>query len=253
MARYATYIRASTDDQKTTHQQDAIDEWLTKHDVDQSDVDRYVDLGQSGADPGREQFGELVDAIQSENYEYVVVWEISRLARLGSIYQRFFEHCEDAGTTVAITDGWINEVRPDGTGKLIADISAAVAEEERRRLTKRIESGVARAQREGKWTGRVPKGFRHDNEGYLQLIHEADRDAGEISYLEMRSAIGRVDDGESYRAVAADTPNIGRSTLMRIHKDDDRRSWYLDGEADDAKVDRVLDSATVSRDKPNSP
>ena len=26
------------------------------------------------------------------------------LARLGSIYQRFFEHCEDASTTVAITD-----------------------------------------------------------------------------------------------------------------------------------------------------
>jgi DNA invertase Pin-like site-specific DNA recombinase len=247
MARYATYIRASTDNQETTHQQDAIDEWLTQHDVDQSDVDRYVDLGQSGADPGREQFGELVDAIQSENYEYVVVWEISRLARLGSIYQRFFETCENAGTTVAITDGWINEVRPDGTGKLIADISAAVAEEERRRLTKRIESGVARAQREGKWTGRVPKGFRHDNEGYLQLIHEADRDAGEISYLEMRSAIERVDNGESYRSVAADTPNISRSTIMTIHKDDERRAWYLAGEADDGRVDIALDSTTGLR------
>ena len=243
MARYATYIRASTDDQETTHQQDAIDEWLTEHDVDQSNVDRYVDLGQSGADPGREQFSELVDAIQSKIYEYVVVWEISRLARLGSIYQRFFEHCESAGTTVAITDGWIKEVRPDGTGKLIADISAAVAEEERRRLTKRIESGVARAQREGKWTGRVPKGFRHDDEGYLQLIQEADRNAGEISYLEIRSAIERVVDGESYRSVAADTPNISRATLMDIHKDEDRHAWYLDGKADDEKIDRVLTNA----------
>jgi DNA invertase Pin-like site-specific DNA recombinase len=124
MARYATYIRASTDDQETSHQRDAIDKWLSQHEVDSSEVDRYVDLAQSGADPGREQFTELVDAIQSESYEYVVVWEISRLARLGSISQRFFEHCEDAGTTVAITDGWVEEVRPDGTGKLIADISA---------------------------------------------------------------------------------------------------------------------------------
>jgi len=159
MARYATYIRASTDDQETSHQRDAIDEWLSQHEVDPSEVDHFVDLAQSGADPGREQFTELVEAIQSESYEYVVVWEISRLARLGSISQRFFEHCEDAGTTVAITDGWVEEVRPDGTGKLIADISAAVAEEERRRLTKRIESGVSRAQREGKWLGRVPKAF----------------------------------------------------------------------------------------------
>ena len=244
MARYATYIRASTDDQETAHQHDAIEEWLTQHDVDQSDVDQYVDLGQSGADPSREQFGELVDAIESENYEYVVVWEISRLARLGSIYQRFFERCEDAGTTVAITDGWIEEVRPDGTGKLIADISAAVAEEERRRLTKRIEAGVSRAQREGKWLGNVPKGFRRDDDGYLQLIHEADRDAGEISYLEMRSAIERVDDGESYRSVAADTPNVNRATIMTIYKDADRQAWYLDGEAADEKVDQVLANAT---------
>ncbi|WP_273836915.1 recombinase family protein [Halococcus sp. PRR34] len=244
MARYATYIRASTDDQETSHQRDAINEWLSQHEVDPSEIDRYIDLAQSGADPGREQFTELVDAIQSESYEYVVVWEISRLARLGSISQRFFEHCEDAGTTVAITDGWVEEVRPDGTGKLIADISAAVAEEERRRLTKRIESGVSRAQREGKWLGRVPKGFRRDSEGYLQLIHEADRDAGEISYLEMRSAIERVDAGESYRSVAADTPNIGRSTIMSIDKNEDRRAWYLDAEAEDRRVEQVLANAT---------
>ena len=244
MARYATYIRASTDDQETSHQRDAIDKWLSQHKLDPSEVDHFVDLAQSGADPGREQFTKLVEAIQSESYEYVVVWEISRLARLGSIYQRFFEHCEDAGTIVAITDGWVEEVRPDGTGKLIADISAAVAEEERRRLTKRIESGVSRAQREGKWLGRVPKGFRRDDDGYLQLIHEADRDSGEVSYLEIRAAIERVDEGESYRLVAGDTPNIGRSTLMSIHKDNDRRSWYLDGEATDGRIDGVLTNAT---------
>ena len=168
MARYTTYPRASTDDQEITHQHDAINDWLTDHDVEQSDVDRYVDLGQSGADPGREQFTELVDAIGTNEYEYVVVWEISRLARLGSIYQRFFEECEQAGTTVAITDGWVDEVRPDGTGKLIADISAAVAEEEHRRLIKRTQAGVERAQSEGKWLGAVPKGFARDSEGYLR-------------------------------------------------------------------------------------
>ena len=124
-ARYATCLRASTDDQETTHQHDAIDEWLAEHDVNHSVVDRFVDFGRSGADPGREQFTELVEAIGTGEYEYVIVWEISRLARLGSIYQRFFEECEDAGTTVAITDEWVDEVRPDGTGKLIADISAA--------------------------------------------------------------------------------------------------------------------------------
>lgn len=58
------------------------------------------------------------------------MWEISRLARFSSIYQRFFEHYEDTRTTVAITDGWMDEVQPDGTVRLIADISAAIAQEE---------------------------------------------------------------------------------------------------------------------------
>ena len=246
MARYATYLRASSDDQETTHQHDAIDEWLTEHDVDESEVDRFVDLGRSGADPGREQFTELVEAIQSESYEYVVVWEISRLARLGSIYQRFFEECENAGTTVAITDGWVEEVRPDGTGKLIADISAAVAEEERRRLIKRTQAGVERAQEQGKWLGQVPTGFTRDDGGYLQPILDPDHDNGEIGYLEVRSALARVDAGESYRSVASDVPNLNRVSLSRMHKDEERREWYLDGEAEDERVENALDGVNAA-------
>jgi len=60
----------------------------------------------------------------------------------------------------------------------------------------------------------------------------------------MRSAIERVDDGESYRSVAADTPNIGRSTIMSIDKNEDRRAWYLDGEAVDGRIDQVLTNMT---------
>jgi DNA invertase Pin-like site-specific DNA recombinase len=240
MGRYATYFRASTDDQKTTHQRDAINKWLTDHDVDQSEVNRFVDLGQSGADPGREQFTELVNAIETGEYEYVIVWEISRLARLGSIYQRFFEECEDAGTTVAITDGWVKEVRPDGTGKLIADISAAVAEEERRRLIQRTQAGVERAQSQGKWLGNVPKGFARDDDGYLQPILNPNCDSDEISYLEVRSALSRVDNGESYRSVAKDVPNLSRTSLSRIHKDEKRRRWYIDADANDERVSAVL-------------
>ena len=87
MARYASYIRALTDTQETTHQREAIDAWLTERDIDPAEIDRYVDLAQLGADPGREQFADLVAAVETGQYDYVVVWEISRLARLGSIYQ----------------------------------------------------------------------------------------------------------------------------------------------------------------------
>lgn len=240
MARYATYIRASTETQETTHQRDAIDKWLAQRDIDTENVERYADLGHSGSDPGREQFAALVEDVQTDEYEYVIVWEISRLARLGSIYQRFFERCEDAGTTVAITDGWVKEVRPDGTGKLIADISAAVAEEERRRLIKRTRAGVERAQRQGKWLGNVPAGFSRDGEGYLQVLLDPNRENGETGYVELRTAIERVDAGESYRSVARDLPTLTRQGLMNIHTDDERRRWYLDATADDERVSDAL-------------
>ena len=241
MASIATYIRASTDTQETAHQNTAIDAWLDEHDVASDDVDRYADLGHSGSNPGREQFSALIDAIETGQYEYVV-WEISRLARLGSIYQRFFECCEEAGATVAITDGWIEEVRPDGTGKLIADISAAVAEEERRRLIKRVEAGVERAQDQGKWLGALPKGFERDEDGYLHVLLDPDQNAGEVGYLEVRRAVERIEADESYRAVACDLPNLTRQTLMNIYKDPDRRRWYLETEAADERVDAALES-----------
>lgn len=41
MARYATYIRASTDTQETTHQRDAINDSLDEHDASPNDIDRF--------------------------------------------------------------------------------------------------------------------------------------------------------------------------------------------------------------------
>ncbi|WP_394295446.1 recombinase family protein [Halococcus agarilyticus] len=133
--------------------------------MDLKSADQFVKLGQSGAEPGRKQFIDPVDALQTENCQCVVVWEIPRLARLGSIYQRVFEHCEDTGTTVIITDGWVDEVRRDGTGRLIADISTTVAEKERRRLTKPIQAGIDHAQREA--SGLEPSPSFRPDDGHL--------------------------------------------------------------------------------------
>ena len=81
-------------------------------------------------------------------------------------------------------------------------------------------------------TARLPYSSQHkrsptswcDQDGYLQLICDADRDAGEVSYLDMQTAIERVVDGESYQSLAAETSHLSRVTLMDIHKEDDRRA-----------------------------
>ncbi len=236
----AAYIRASTDKQNSEHQRDDINDWGEKHDIDPAEINWYVDLAQSGSDPGREQFIELIDDIDAGEYDRIIVWEISRLARLGSIYQRFFETAADAGCIVNISNGWTDTVRPDGTGKLIADISAAVAEEERRKLISRVNSGVKRAKKKGKWLGEVPVGFERNAEGYLRptLTPSADDDG----YLEIRTALEAIEKGSSYRQEAKGL-NTTRQTLSRIHQDENRRQWYLDATAqNDDRIVEALDT-----------
>lgn len=239
----AAYVRASTAKQESQHQRDDIIEWAENNDIDEDDIEWFVDLAQSGSDPGREQFRELVDNVATGEHDRVIVWEISRLARLGSIYQEFFETASDASCIVNITNGWTDTVRPDGTGKLIADISAAVAEEERRKLISRVESGVKRARREGKWLGEVPVGFERNDAGYLRpKLNPTDPEAD--GYLEIRRALESIEEGESYRQAAKEL-NTTRQTLSRVHQDEERRAWYIDAEAGDARVDEALQDVTV--------
>lgn len=234
----AAYVRASTDKQESQHQRDDITEWCEKNGIDSSNIDWYVDLAQSGSNPGRDQFVELTDAIDDDEYDRVIVWEISRLARLGSIYQEFFETAADNGTIVNITNGWTDTVEPDGTGKLIADISAAVAEEERRKLISRVNSGVKRARKEGKWLGEVPIGFERNAEGYLRPNLAPDENGD--GYLEIRNALEAIENGSSYRQEAKKL-NTTRQTLSRIHQNEERRAWYLDAEAlYDERVEEAL-------------
>lgn len=233
----AAYVRSSTDKQTDDHQRDDIHEWAEHNNINPTAITEYVDLAQSGSDPRREQFRELIDDIAAGEFDRVIIWEISRLARLGNIYQEFFEAAGDNDTIVNITNGWTDTVRPDGTGKLIADISAAVAEEERRKLISRVESGVRHAKREGKWLGEVPVEFTRNGEGYLRPNLTPGED--EDGYLEIRAAVEDIKDGESYRQAARGL-NTNRQTLSRIHQDEERKQWYLDATADDDRVEEAL-------------
>jgi len=240
--KVAAYTRSSSDKQTDEHHRDDINEWAEQKGIDPASLDWYVDLAISGTDPGREQFQALIDALDASEYDRVIIWEISRLARLGSIYQEFFETAGDNDVVVNITNGWTDTVRPDGTGKLIADISAAVAEEERRKLISRVNSGIKRARREGKWLGEVPVGFTRNEDGYLRPLLTPDPD--EDGYLDIRAALEEINDGESYRQ-AARPLNTTRQTLSRIDQDEERRAWYLDAESGDDRVQEALSEVSV--------
>lgn len=233
----AVYIRRSTADQETEHQRSGINEWLADRDLEIGDVDVYAEQA-SGASTDRDEFNELIEAIEDGQYSDVVVWEISRIARKGTMAQQFFDTAEDAGTTIHITNGSVRKVEPDGHGRMVADVIAAVAAEERRSLIRRTKVGVKRARSEGKWVGQTPAGFT-TVDGYLRPTLSPGEE--EVGYFELVEALEDIDAGKSYRQAATETPGVTRQTLMRIDKDDDRRAWYLDGEAGDERVAEALE------------
>lgn len=237
---FAVYIRRSTADQDDEHQRESIRGWLRDRDLSVGSVDVFAEQA-SGASADRDQFQELITAIENEDYSDVVVWEISRIARKGFLAQRFFDACEDNDTTIHVTNGSVREVEPDGHGRMVADVIAAVAAEERRSLIRRTKAGMDRAKREGKWVGQVPAGFVRVD-GYLRPNLHPDYSEGETGYHDIVDAIREIMAGGSYRSVAKSTPNVTRQTLMRIHQDDERRSWYLDGTPTDDRVQSALEA-----------
>jgi DNA invertase Pin-like site-specific DNA recombinase len=245
MSDVAAYVRSSTDKQSDAHQYDDIDEWAENNGIDPTEIERYADYAKSGTDPGREQFQSLISDIEEGEFDRVITWEISRLSRLGSTYQEFFEAAARHDTIVNVANGWTDTIRPDGTGKLIADISAAVAEEERRKLISRVNSGVKRAKKEGKWLGETPAGFERNDQGYLRPTLNPGE--GEDGYLEVRTALEAVEGGASYNATASGL-SMTRQTLSRIHQDDERRAWYLDARAEDERVEEALEVVNDTSD-----
>lgn len=240
----AVYARRSTEEQSDQHQLDDVKRWLDYKGIEMGDVETFVETA-SGASGNRPEFRALTRAVEDGEVSDVVVWEISRIARNGLLAQEFFEACEDADVTIHVTDGAVRRVEPDGHGRLVADIVAAVAAEERRRLIERTQSGQRRAREEGKWLGEVPTGFVRSDDGFLKPNLNPDYDDDETGFFDVVDALERLDDGGSYRSTAKDTPNVSRQTLSKIHQDDERRRWYLDGKAEDDRVDEALAEVDV--------
>lgn len=235
---HAAYVRTSTNEQNPQHQRESIDGWLDERDATVEPGDWYVDLGASGTDDDREAFNALMDAIEAGEYTHVVCWEISRISRTGATLQRFFDACEAHDTTVIITDGAVEKVTPDGQGRFVADVIGMVYQQERRTLVRRIESGVRQARAEGKWVGQVPLGFTTNGDGYLRPLLDPGED--EAGYLEVRDAVARVARGESFRSAARGAA-FTRQALSNICRDEERRRWYLDADADDDRVAAALE------------
>ena len=237
----AIYARVSTDDQDVSRQLDECREHIARQfpTIEDSAIDVFADIISGASENGGEQYRELWGAIETDEYDLVVVHELSRLSRLGAgEIHRFIQHCLEHETAIESLDIGlsihVDDPRLQQTVyTMIANIMGDLAKIEHQQKLGRIQSGIRAAQQAGTWTGRPPRGFTVGEDKRLHVDPSA--------FLETRAALERIARGESKHQVARDT-GIPRSTLVRFYEDEDSRRMYLTGEGiEDERLDAALE------------
>lgn len=201
--------------------------------------DLYADIG-SGAKEDREEIQRLISDIKSGEVDKIVTAEISRIGRKLSFVSQFIDLCTEHEVQLETVKDMFPGIKPgnDIFDKMINQFTAWMMEFEREMIRERVQSGVNKAIREGKWVGRPPYGFTTNEEGYLQIKAE--------DYLAMQQAVERAlsDTDETINKIATSF-GVPQSSLDRIVKDEEKRKLYLYGETEEERLSRAVKESEV--------
>ena len=189
----ALYARVSTKDgrQDTENQLRQLRDFAATQNW--TIVHEYVDRA-SGKRSDREQFQNMFDAASRREFDVLLFWSLDRLSREGTV--ETLNHLQRL-TSYGVNYRSFAELYLDSTGifkEAVIGILAAVAKQERVRLSERTIAGLQRARAQGRVGGR-PK-----TENDFKLV-------------------GRVDalkaEGKSIRQIAA-TVGVSPSTVLKL-------------------------------------
>jgi DNA invertase Pin-like site-specific DNA recombinase len=149
----AIYARVSTKDgrQDTENQLRQLREFAKTQGWEI--VHEYVDRA-SGKKSDREQFQKMFVAASKREFDCLLFWSLDRLSREGTVAT--LNHLERL-TGYGIVYRSLSELYLDSTGMFkdaVIGILAAVAKQERVRLSERTKAGLERAKAQGKVGGR---------------------------------------------------------------------------------------------------
>ena len=196
MTRAAIYARVSTKDgrQDTENQLRQLRTFAATQDW--SIVHEYVDRA-SGKRGDREQFQKMFSAASRRRFDCLLFWSLDRLSREGTV--KTLNHLERLNG-YGVNYRSFTEQYLDSTGmfkEAVIGILAAVAKQERVRLSERTIAGLQRAKAQGRVGGR-PK--TEDTEPKLLMRIER-----------LRS------EGHSIRAIAVEVKK-SPNTILRLLK-----------------------------------
>ena len=133
-------------------------------------VGEYTDMA-SGGDSNRPKFRQMLKDARERKFDTVLVWSLDRFSREGiSNTLHYLEELKRTGVALkSLQESWL-DTSDGGVGQLLISIFAWVAEQERRRISRRTKAGLLRVKANGTQLGRrlgsKDKG-RRKKSGYL--------------------------------------------------------------------------------------
>ena len=151
--RVALYARVSTKDKGQDHENQLIQLRAFAKTQHWSIVHEYVDRA-TGKRSDREQFQKMFGAASRREFDVLVFWSLDRLSREGTV--ETLNHLQRL-TGYGVDYRSFTEQYLDSTGifkEAVIGILAAVAKQERVRLSERTIAGLERARSQGRVGGR---------------------------------------------------------------------------------------------------
>jgi site-specific DNA recombinase len=135
----------------------------------------YADDGVSGTIPlhERPEGRRLLEDAKEGKFSTVLVYRLDRLGRSLLVTVDAHDRLQDCGVALKSATEPIDTSNP--SGRLIFQMLASFAEYERGTIRERTQAGLHRALRNGKFTGRLPYGYKlsPDETGFILVEEEA--------------------------------------------------------------------------------
>lgn len=201
----AILARVSTDKQDNSRQVHELHQAASENGWEVVEVIETAGLSGNASDANRHDLSRIRNLAAKGEIRKVMVHEVSRLARRNSTAHKFLEELEHLGVSLYWHAQRIETLLPDGkrnpAASIMFSLLAEMARNERETLVDRINSGLAKARREGKTLGR-PRGSALTQADFLANHRDVAR--------QLRA-------GQSIRNTAKITGK-GVSTVQRVKK-----------------------------------
>ena len=209
----------------------------------------YVDDGVSGGSALESRKG--MGRIMADRPEVVIAWKLDRFARSVNEFDKLMKWADKNGVRLITSDGLLDSADKSGTGRLVANIIASVAEWELGIITERSAAAHEERRAQGRWiAGSPPFPYtveRRNGKAYLAEDPEA--------FALVRAQIAALLAGGNLTTTAEPLP-IGRAQWRHLLRGVVLRGWrehngelitHEDGVTPVQFGPEVIDAATYKR------